>query len=267
MNADEQAQLVLPFDWDTVDRISQEERRLSEGDVPAVRWPSPKDTEDEDIHRTFPGAGGDLSQQVRRRLISTLRSAFACPRPSPVTCRGAGRPKDPKTETSVLTEVPWREGQRSAGRPTIGGSCFRIQSGEHERGRSELCMVQHGGSGLGGGGIRAGGALSLNALLKVRQESQDALEERGGALMDVDESTPAEVSELMAKVKFVSDCILLKVCGLGNGPEHARSVALGQLSKAENQYGEAAQQLDDLPDAATAEDKDKIQRSTACGSR
>ena len=52
------------------------------------------------------------------------------------------------------------------------------------------------------------------------------------------ESTPAAVSEFMAKMKFISDRIVLKVRSLEVSPEHPLKVALGQLAKAEQQLGE-----------------------------
>ena len=70
----------------------------------------------------------------------------------------------------------------------------------------------------------------------MRRESQDALDKLGGALMDVDDSTPDEVSSLMAKVKFLGDRIVLKVRTLDVSEDHPLSVVLGQLTTAEKQY-------------------------------
>ena len=76
--------------------------------------------------------------------------------------------------------------------------------------------------------------------------------------MDVDEATPVEVAELMAKMKFTSECLVLTVCSREVSPGHSVSVALGRLSQAKNQYNEAIKQLKDLPDEATAEDKGEL---------
>ena len=75
---------------------------------------------------------------------------------------------------------------------------------QHARGAQEAFPV-------GAGGVQARGKLSLNAFLNMGKESQDAVEKLGGALLDVDEPTPVEVTEFMAKVKFARDCVVLKV--------------------------------------------------------
>ena len=64
------------------------------------------------------------------------------------------------------------------------------------------------------GGAKARGNLCLNALLNTQKASQGALGKLGGALMEVNESTLEQVTVLMAKVKFVRNCIVLKVRSL-----------------------------------------------------
>ena len=56
INSDEQAQLVLQFNWDTVGRILQEESRLSVGDTPAIRWSSLKDIGGGEYPPRIPGS-------------------------------------------------------------------------------------------------------------------------------------------------------------------------------------------------------------------
>ena len=48
---------------------------------------------------------------------------------------------------------------------------------------------------LGAGGVQARENLSLNALLNMQKESQDALNDLGGALVDVDESRDSPIGE------------------------------------------------------------------------
>ena len=79
---------------------------------------------------------------------------------------------------------------------------------------------------LGSRGTQARGKLSLNALLSLRNESQEALNNLGG-VMDVDDSTPEEVSSPMVKMKFLSDCVVLKVRTLDVNEGHPLGVALG----------------------------------------
>ena len=122
------------------------------------------------------------------------------------------------------------------------------------------CSVWCSAAALGAGGIQAREKLSLTVLLRMRQESQDALETLGGALMDIDDSTPDEVSEKMAKVKFLSDCVVLKVRALEFDSEHPLQVVPGQLSTMENQFGEVVTLLEDRPAEASAADKAKVQK-------
>ena len=55
--------------------------------------------------------------------------------------------------------------------------------------------------------------------------------------MDVDDSTRDEVSALMTKGKFLTDCIVLKVRSLEVSQDHPLREASGQLATAEKQYG------------------------------
>ena len=103
--------------------------------------------------------------------------------------------------------------------------------------------------------------LSLPALLSL-YEAPAALTEAGGALMEIDESTPKEVSALMAKGKYVQDCFVLKTKALSDSfPEGSVAhTAVTRLETAKDQYLEATQQLDELPEEATDEDRDKVKR-------
>ena len=73
IEADEQAQLVLQLNWDDKSRILQEESRLSEGDVPAIRWSTLKDAADEDIHIQFPEADRNLLLLMRTDDLHNLQ--------------------------------------------------------------------------------------------------------------------------------------------------------------------------------------------------
>ena len=54
-------------------RILQEESRLSEGEVPAMRWSALKEATDEDVHRQFPEADCDLLLLMTKEELSNLQ--------------------------------------------------------------------------------------------------------------------------------------------------------------------------------------------------
>ena len=64
---------MLQFKWDNMSRILKEESRLSEGEVPAIRWSTLKDAADEEVHRQFPKADRDLLLLMKRDDLHHLQ--------------------------------------------------------------------------------------------------------------------------------------------------------------------------------------------------
>ena len=102
-------------------------------------------------------------------------------------------------------------------------------------------------------GVKVCKKLSLPALLTMLSEASAALEEAGGALMEIDDSTPDDVRALMARHKYLQDCIVLKAKAMSDTlpNDSVARTAIDQLCTAEEQYVEATRQLDELPEEAT----------------
>ena len=76
---------------------------------------------------------------------------------------------------------------------------------------------------------------SLSALVNMLSEASTALEEAGGALMEIDDSTPEEIPTLMARHKYLQDCIVLKAKAISDSMPEDRvaRTAIQQLCTAE----------------------------------
>ena len=66
-------------------------------------------------------------------------------------------------------------------------------------------------------------------------EASVALDEAGGALMKMDDSTPDEIPALMARHKYLQDCIVLKAKAMSDTMPHesVARTAIDQLCTAE----------------------------------
>ena len=91
-------------------------------------------------------------------------------------------------------------------------------------------------------------------------EVSTALEEAGGALMEMDDSTLEEIPTLMARHKYLQDCIVVKAKAISDSmPEDGVArTAIHQLYTEEEQYVEATRQLEELPEEASEADRDKV---------
>ena len=111
-------------------------------------------------------------------------------------------------------------------------------------------------------GVKACDLFSLSELLSLRSKAVLEVDEAVGTLMEIDDFTPETVSTLMAKIKYLQDCMVLEAKATSESfPEDIPiRTALGQLTTAETQYRQATKQKDDLPEQTSASDVEKVQQ-------
>ena len=83
-------------------------------------------------------------------------------------------------------------------------------------------------------GIKVWDNFSLPALLPFRLEGASAAHKAGGALMQIDDSTPEEASSVMARIKYMQECTTLKAKTMKDAmhEDNVAYTSLGQLRTA-----------------------------------
>ena len=94
---------------------------------------------------------------------------------------------------------------------------------------------------FGPDGVKVCDQFSLSELLSMRSDAVSQLDEAGGTLMEIDDSTLETMSTLMAKIKYLQDCMVLKAKATSESfPEdNPIRTALGQVTTTQTQYREA----------------------------